>query len=78
MSISGMIELLLALGSVIGAAAAVTYWGGRISRSVETIAEQITALRGDIQAHSSKLDKHADRLDDYGQRIAVVETRQGA
>lgn len=73
-----ILEVLLAVGSIIGAAAAVTYWGGRISRSVETIAEQITALRSDIQAHATRLDKHADKLENHGQRISVVETRQGA
>lgn len=73
-----ILEVVLGLGSILGAAAAVTYWGGRISRSVETIAEQITALRTDIQAHAGRLDKHADRLNDHGERLSVVETRQGA
>jgi hypothetical protein len=72
-----ILEMLLAVGSIIGAAAAVTYWGGRISRSVETIAEQITALRSDIVAHSGRLERHAQKLEDHGQRLAVVETRQG-
>lgn len=72
-----ILELLLGLSSLGAVGAGITYWGGRISRSVEIIAEQITALREDMQSHSTRLDKHADKLDDHGQRLSVVETRQG-
>lgn len=72
-----VLDIIIGLGTVIGAAAAVTYWGGRISRSVEAIAEGISGLRGDISRHAERLDRHADRLDNHGQRISVVETRQG-
>jgi hypothetical protein len=64
-----ILELLMAVGTVIGAAGAVTYWGGRIARSVEQIAEQITALRTDVSTHAHALREH-------GERIARVETRQ--
>lgn len=64
-----IVELLMAVGTVIGAAGAVTYWGGRIARSVEQIAEQITAIRTDVSTHARALHEH-------GERIARVETRQ--
>jgi hypothetical protein len=64
-----VMQLALAIGSIVGAAGAVTYWGGRIARSVEQIAEQIAALRTDISAHSGIISEH-------GERIARVETRQ--
>ena len=63
------IELAIGIGTIAGAAAAVTYWGGRIARSVEQIAEQITALRADLTVQS-------EIVADHGERITRVETRQ--
>ena len=64
-----ILQLLLSVGTIIGAAGAVTYWGGRIASSVEVIAEQLRALRTDLSEHGSKLQGH-------GERIAKIEARQ--
>ena len=62
-------EFLVALGTIAGAAGAITYWGGRIARSVEQVVEGLGALRTDLSTHASTLSEH-------GERITAVETRQ--
>lgn len=62
-------EFLVALGTIAGAAGAITYWGGRIARSVEQVVEGLQALRTDLNNHTTTLAEH-------GERITAVETRQ--
>lgn len=62
-------EFLVALGTIAGAAGAITYWGGRIARSVEQVVEGLGALRTDLSTQASTLSEH-------GERITAVETRQ--
>lgn len=64
-----LLQLALAIGSIVGAASAVTYWGGRIARSLEGIDEKIGALRQDFTAQAGVVAAH-------GEKIARIETRQ--
>lgn len=64
-------ELLVALGTIAGAAGAITYWGGRIARSVEQVVDGLAALRSDLSVQSAKVA-------DHGEKIAALQARQEA
>ena len=65
------VSTIVQLVGLVGAAAAMTYWGGRISRGLEAVDSRL----GEMKTTIEKVDQ---RVNDHGERIARLEPRSAS
>lgn len=79
------LDILAAVSALIAAGGAVTYWGGRLARGLETLTQTVDSMRAEIQGHHAVSSAHSERLvkleirvDDHRERIRVLEGTERA
>lgn len=55
-------SMLTQVASIAGAVGALTYWGGRIARSSESVAGTVEHLAGELRTLAARQGEHGERI----------------